>query len=89
MTRARDARRPGISSSGSIMNVMRDAIVQVKAAPRQLGGDLPDSRFDHFAFGSHWPAIVAESRLPGPFAQIREADGEGMSLPAPATPLRR
>jgi hypothetical protein len=56
MTRARDARRPGISSSGSIMIVTRHAIVRVEAAPRQLGGDLPDSRFDHFAFGLHWPA---------------------------------
>src|SRR6202023_1600615 len=50
MTRARDARRPGISSSGSIVLVTRSS----GSRPR-LASNLADSGFDHFALGRHWP----------------------------------
>jgi hypothetical protein len=49
----------------------RNTIVRVEAALRELGGDLADSGFDHFASRSHGSSPSLESRLPGPGGQIR------------------
>jgi hypothetical protein len=47
MTRARDARRPRISSSGSIVIITRS----FGSSPRR---NLAHGGFDHFASGRHW-----------------------------------
>src|SRR6516162_5861060 len=52
----RDDTRPRCAPAGDQLVGLdrdRDAIIRVEAALRELGGDLADRRFDHFALRSH------------------------------------